>query len=1063
MSLFRTREWWSTKLGEGEEFDRGSMAVGNVDNDTSGSLKVVTGSLQGMLRVHHPVKADFRIEDLLLEQDLGAPILQVSIGRFIPAASQVEAIAVLHPRKLGVYTVEAVGGTGAKASYFDLVKAYEHGLGVEGGGHFTSCNMTHGGFGGVSRDLLCVQSMDGRLQIFEQDAHAFTRRLNGILAPGPLCYVAKIDAFVVGNEMGVDCYKYQALAASQESRETGKGEGISATRGLQAYWSCQLGEPVLDIFVAKFSRALGPGCVDIVVVGERTLFTLREQGTVRLQKILGYQPACACKYAVVAAPGEEGARLAGTTVCEIEPRFAAVVEEENVIIAADTDQLMVYKDLQLVWQAAVSRAPVVLTVAKFGAIPGIVCSLDDEGFLSASYQGTDPPTSAVVAADNKDVDYHQINQEHRKLLQVIRRSQTDSARPPAGKLILQVQVPRFLDDPREQQLRHQRRVDGEGRTGNLHDDATRLGSFDGALQPLPLLASATAKWKQHQHQHQDAGDVSITARFVVTYSGPGELRDATLNVCPPRGFSAEPSSALLPPIRGTGNGVGVGGSVGGASDGGGGCGGVGDGGGGENEPQVIAVVLKAERGTGRLPSTLVGHASVVYTRQGTSGDGRSEPMSARCDLRVPLAMAGRVVEPCARKGGGSGSVHKFTFTTSRPAVRLSSLFEDMAMSPRNTTAGRGAGASLSSGTRGPSSFDDSKSDGTVGSGGPPAGYGDSGGGGAPVSSISDESTAFSLRYWAVAPGAQGGSQDVSVAVSKNSGRYRVQSESLPALSVIATEVVRRLREYFGEPGAGRDRGRQERPASDEGKTNPDEGPCRLRIDYSEALPLQEFYSIIDDHFQRRVDLQSASERLNRAAHQYRVVEKRLLSRFKDRNPAPLDNLDVVSEETYQRLIELCDDVERAQGYLAVSAANLGCAARLVALLAQHRFQLPSKDHALLLAHLFPDVTDTGDQGWEECVDAAMTHLLRTSLAKVAKESAPSAAGQTPPLSMPPDTAKLKKHISIVCDRLNKGARLALRPAAPPSSPRSSSLATSFASSPRAASPPSLGAAGRGYK
>lgn len=84
MSLFRAREWWSTKLGDEEEFDRGSMTVGNVDNDVDGSLKVVTGSFQGMLRVHHPVKADFRIEDLLLEQDLGAPILQVSIGRFIP-------------------------------------------------------------------------------------------------------------------------------------------------------------------------------------------------------------------------------------------------------------------------------------------------------------------------------------------------------------------------------------------------------------------------------------------------------------------------------------------------------------------------------------------------------------------------------------------------------------------------------------------------------------------------------------------------------------------------------------------------------------------------------------------------------------------------------------------------------------------------------------------------------------------------------------------------------------------------------------------------------------------
>lgn len=56
------------------------------------------------------------------------------------------------------------------------------------------------------------------LQIFEQDAHAFTRRLNGVLTPGPVCYVAKIDAFVVGNsQMGVDCYKYQVSNTMSEA------------------------------------------------------------------------------------------------------------------------------------------------------------------------------------------------------------------------------------------------------------------------------------------------------------------------------------------------------------------------------------------------------------------------------------------------------------------------------------------------------------------------------------------------------------------------------------------------------------------------------------------------------------------------------------------------------------------------------------------------------------------------------------------------------------------------------------------------------------------------------
>lgn len=141
----------------------------------------------------------------------------------------------------------------------------------------------------------------------------------------------------------------------------------------------------------------------------------------------------------------------------------------------------------------------------------------------------------------------------------------------------------------------------------------------------------------------------------------------------------------------------------------------------------------------------------------------------------------------------------------------------------------------------------------------------------------------------------------------------------------------------------------------------------------DGLPLQEFYDLIDEHFERRLELQRLSENLNCAAHQYRVVEKRLLSRFKERNPIPLNKLDVVSEETYLRLIGLGEEVERAQTRLAISAADLGCATRFVALLAQCRFQLPDKDHAILLAHLHPDFNDTDDQVWPEYMNIWM-HL-----------------------------------------------------------------------------------------
>ncbi len=58
-------------------------------------------------------------------------------------------LAVLHPRKLVVYSVSGEGGVGAAASFFKLTRVYEHSLGVAGL-HFTAFNMTSGPFGNAS-------------------------------------------------------------------------------------------------------------------------------------------------------------------------------------------------------------------------------------------------------------------------------------------------------------------------------------------------------------------------------------------------------------------------------------------------------------------------------------------------------------------------------------------------------------------------------------------------------------------------------------------------------------------------------------------------------------------------------------------------------------------------------------------------------------------------------------------------------------------------------------------------------------------------------------------------
>lgn len=60
------------------------------------------------------------------------------------------------------------------------------------------------------------------------------------------------------------------------------------------------------------------------------------------------------------------------------------------------------------------------------------------------------------------------------------------------------------------------------------------------------------------------------------------------------------------------------------------------------------------------------------------------------------------------------------------------------------------------------------------------------------------------------------------------------------------------------------------------------------------------------------------------------------------------------------------------------------------------------------------------QGWEETVDAAIAHLLKTCLSKSSKEQALNLSSQ---LNIPKDTSRLKKHITLLCDRLAKGGRL----------------------------------------
>uniref|UniRef100_A0A3Q2NWS0 Bardet-Biedl syndrome 9 n=1 Tax=Fundulus heteroclitus TaxID=8078 RepID=A0A3Q2NWS0_FUNHE len=424
MSLFKARDWWSAALGEGEEFDLGCLCVGDVDNSGTGHDKVVVGSYMGMLRIFSPnankLSDSSPADAQLLEVQLQNAIIQVEVGKFV-SCSELLHLAVLHPRKLSVYSVTGTAGNVEHGDQYQLKLVYEHNL------QRTACNMTYGTFGGVTgHQSLCIQSMDGMLMFFEQDSYSFGRFLPGFLLPGPLAYNPRTDSFLtVSSARQLESYKYETLAVATDAESRQDSDFLPKTGGkrLTPDWTFVLGEQALDISVPSFSHSSS----SILVLGERNLFCLRDNGQIRFMKKLEFNPSCFLPYASVKD---------GTT---------------NLLLGNHNNMLLVYQDVTLKWAAQLPFVPVALRVANFPELKGVMVSLSSDGHLLSSYMGTDPSFFSTPKVDAREADYEQVDAEMKKLQKFIReatRSQDILPSPDAvEELSVKATVSSCLDTP----------------------------------------------------------------------------------------------------------------------------------------------------------------------------------------------------------------------------------------------------------------------------------------------------------------------------------------------------------------------------------------------------------------------------------------------------------------------------------------------------------------------------------------------------------------------------------------------------------------------------------------
>jgi Bardet-Biedl syndrome 9 protein len=878
MSCFKLKEWWTVQAGSGEEFGHSCLCVGNLDNVHEGSDKIVLGSLEGILRVYAPTRPQFRIEDLLVEEDLGQPILQVLTGLFLPLSMNI-GIAVLHPRTLVVYELQLVGAE--KGGYHVLEKSYEHELGIDGR-HFSAFNMSSGSFGGVQgREMIVVQSMDGKLQIFEQTANAFTRQFVDCLYPGPIRYLPRLDAFVtVSTTREAQCFRYQVLANSQgdiggsSSAPTKTGAfGLTAMRSALMEWSVILGETCLQIVDGSFSgteqpNKKGSGGAELLLVCEHSIFLVKESGGVLQQRRVDRPPSCTCSY-------QSGQR-----------------DLDNFIIASRDGTIQVYNRFNLVWAAKSDTVPVSVAVASFAGKAGLLVTLSDTGRLDISFLGTKPPLSIASSTSSRDLDYDKIDEEHRSLLQIIREHQSASKLEPKDKLVLRSQVPRQLD-------------------------------FSPAGSDVELPAGLVLL---PENVHGPQGLMKICVRLYVAHSGNGSANDISITISAPSFVHVVPKNYIIKSVSA------------------------------RSTPVMIKLYMYVRRE--EIASSL--KCDVVATYKSKAG----EPRIANHTVQLPLFLA------CTLRIPVKAAAFKFTLDTGVAPIPLTEIFDDLIFALKEQ------GQNVSE---------------VVGN---------------------TEAQAMGFQVWANGTGNPNSPPaTVSILLSKTGGRYRVQSDCLPALHLFTSELEKRLNLVMAVN-------------TDEKITAAQVANTVSKVKCDDKMPLDAYFDEITAHFDVRKQLQGLYSELNDTSHLFRVIQKRLLTRFKDRNASLLGGLDVVMRETYQNLLRLADMTSTAQKELQKRQQNLGCISKLLVQLTGMRLSMTASDRSLLETYLCPDLpysTSSGGDGvegtgWEEAVELSLTYLLKTALAKNPKSTTKV---NTSPVEMPESVDTLKQRISLVFVKLEE--------------------------------------------
>lgn len=149
---------------------------------------------------------------------------------------------------------------------------------------------------------------------------------------------------------------------------------------------------------------------------------------------------------------------------------------------------------------------------------------------------------------------------------------------------------------------------------------------------------------------------------------------------------------------------------------------------------------------------------------------------------------------------------------------------------------------------------------------------------------------------------------VSILVSKDNSKIRIQSNHLHQQWLLVREFVEKLQDMFGNR------------------------PIHQIVSFDQEMPFKDLFDDIELHFQLRKEQRKLLKLLEQRTVQFRMIQKRLLNRFKDKNPSPLNHLDFLLNDTYDQIIQMAMRIEQHRVEIGRISQRLSCSIETILVL-----------------------------------------------------------------------------------------------------------------------------------